>query len=267
MLNQDHLNQSAYSRPDSLRWYEGMEGFCDPGERAVWWKVMDKVRGEPLLDLGVGAGRTVPLLRALSDRYTAIDYLPEMVARVQRRYPSIDVSVGDARDLSRFPDHSFAMVTFSFNGIDSIDHAGRRLVLAEAHRVLRPGGLLWFSTLNQQGPSHRERPWRPRPPREMGGRRAYPLVALRSIWRFPRALANLRRARDLREAGEGWDISALSAHDYGMMVHYTTLGRQLAELAELGFTSGIDVVGSDGSPVGPRTELSRVAWFQILAQR
>jgi SAM-dependent methyltransferase len=228
---------------------------------------MDKVRGEPLLDLGVGAGRTVPLLRALSHRYTAIDYLPEMVACVQRRYPSIDVSVGDARDLSRFHDHSFAMVTFSFNGIDSINHAGRRRVLAEAHRVLRPGGLLWFSTLNQQGPNHRERPWRPRPPREMGGLRAYPMVALRSIWRLPRAAANFRRTRDLREAGDGWDISVLSAHDYGMVVHYTTLARQLTELAALGFTSGIDVFGSDGAPVGPRTELSRVGWFQILARR
>jgi SAM-dependent methyltransferase len=266
MKEQDLLNQGSYTQPDAMKWFETMQGFCDPGERSAYWRIVDEVRGQPILDLGVGAGRTITLLRPLTEKYTAIDYLPEMVASVRSRYPFIDISLGDARDLSRFADHSFALVAFSFNGIDSIDHDGRRRVLQEVQRVLKPGGIFWFSTLNRDGPSRRQRPWRPRRPSEVGGRRAYPMVALRSLWQLPRSTINYLRADALRQQGDGWEISVLDAHSYGLMVHYTTLSRQLVELAEAGFRPDPEVFSADGSPIEAGSDLRRAAWFQILAR-
>lgn len=265
MTVQDSLNQVAYVRPDSMKWYESLEGFCDPGERAAYGRIADEVRGQPILDLGVGAGRTTALLGPLTPHYTALDYLPDMVAAVRRRHPSVDVSLGDARDLSRFADGSFAMVAFSFNGIDSIDHEGRQQVLAEVHRVLRPGGVFWFSTLNQAGPSRRERPWRVRP-REVGGRRA----ALRAVLRLPSSIANYLRGSRAAQRGDGWETASLSAHSYALMAHYTTLARQLAELEDAGFQPRPAVFGSDGSEVHGEHDaqgLAGVAWFQVLARR
>ena len=43
------------------------------------------VRGQPILDLGVGGGRTVPLLRAVSSDYVAVDYTPAMGEACRRR--------------------------------------------------------------------------------------------------------------------------------------------------------------------------------------
>ena len=41
---------------------------------------------------------------------------------------------------------------FSNNGIDAVDHEGRERILAEARRVLEPGGTFYYSTLNKDGP-------------------------------------------------------------------------------------------------------------------
>ena len=48
----------------------------------------------------------------------------------------------DARNLSRFGDGKFALVLFSFNGIDGVGRADRYRILREFHRVVRPGGWL-----------------------------------------------------------------------------------------------------------------------------
>jgi len=50
-------------------------------------------------------------------------------------------------------------------------------------------------------------------------------------------------------------------------VHYTTLRHQLDELAEAGFQAEAQVFGSDGLRLDARSDLRRVAWFQILARR
>ena len=110
------------------------------------------MRGQPLLDLGVGGGRTLPLLRELSDDYTGIDYSAELVAAARRRFPQARIEIGDARDLSRFAASRFALVFFSFNGIDGITHDERGQVFREVLRVLRPRGLFAYSTNNLDTP-------------------------------------------------------------------------------------------------------------------
>ncbi|HUN43594.1 MAG TPA: class I SAM-dependent methyltransferase [Acetobacteraceae bacterium] len=80
--------------------------------------------GAPILDIGVGGGRTTPLMRAISTNYCGIDYIPEMVAIARRRFPDADFRVMDAREMD-FHNGRFALTTFSYNGIDSVDVKGR----------------------------------------------------------------------------------------------------------------------------------------------
>jgi len=107
-----------------------IEGWGDPGEVSAFALVADRSRGLPVLDLGVGGGRTTSLLRLMSSRYVGIDYTPELVELCRRRHPDADVRLGDARDLLGIDTGSFGLVVFSNNGIDAVDHQGRDQVLA-----------------------------------------------------------------------------------------------------------------------------------------
>src|SRR4029077_9948420 len=101
-------------------------------------------------------------LREISPDYLGIDYLPTMVEASRRAHPDARVELGDARSLDALPDAHFALVNFSFNGIDAVSHQDRSLIFRAVARVLRPGGVFAFSSLNLEGPGARERPWRVR---------------------------------------------------------------------------------------------------------
>jgi len=174
------LNRAVWSREETVAHFSRLAGFIDPGERAALAAVAPRVRGAPVLDLGVGAGRTVPLLRLLTDDYVAVDYSPAMVSACHRLNPGVDVRAGDVRDLSEFQDGRFGLVFFSFSGIDAVSHADRARALREMLRVLRPGGWVVFSTHNLEGPSYGEVPWRGY---RRGGSRLYRTV--RWILRLP----------------------------------------------------------------------------------
>ena len=47
-----------------------------------------------------------------------------------------------------FADGIFALATFSYSGIDAVGLEGRRAIMLEVNRVLRPRGYSVFSTLN-----------------------------------------------------------------------------------------------------------------------
>lgn len=100
-----------------------------------------------VLDLGVGAGRTTRYL-AGAGSYLGVDYSTTMVEACRRAFPGLRFVVGDARHLDFVDDASADLVLFSYNGIDHADAAGRRRILSEMKRVLRPGGLMIFSSHN-----------------------------------------------------------------------------------------------------------------------
>ena len=63
--------------------------------------VRDEIHGRRILDIGVGAGRTVPLLRAISEDYLAIDFTQQMVEICRENHAEANVEWGDARRLDR----------------------------------------------------------------------------------------------------------------------------------------------------------------------
>src|ERR1700682_1060613 len=101
MNDHDRLNQDTWAASGTLDWLGSLEGFVDAGERTAYARIAELARDQPILDLGVGAGRTIPMLQSLSRDYVAIDYTPAMVERARQRFPGVDIQLGDARDLSR----------------------------------------------------------------------------------------------------------------------------------------------------------------------
>ena len=262
----DEINRAAWQTRASVRSFARLEGFTDNGERAAFAAIAHQVRDEPILDLGVGGGRTVPLLRSLSDDYTAIDYTPELVTACRRKHPDARILHGDARDLSCFPSEMFKLVVFSFNGIDAVNPADRQKVLREVHRVLRRDGIFLFSAHNKRGPGHGE-------PLSFGlaaMRNPFKLLAsaLRALKDAPRTARNYVRYSRLNEDHHGHSIMNAAAHNHGLLIHYVTLEQQCQQLEQLGFLPAPDIYENvAGRRVESGSDTSRAWWLHFVARK
>ena len=96
----------------------------------------------------MGAGHTARYIAPLARRYEAVDYSPVMVGYLRERMPHIRVHLADFADLSVLGDRRFDFVFAPDNVIDALAHEHRLCALREASRVLRPGGVLAFSSHN-----------------------------------------------------------------------------------------------------------------------
>jgi SAM-dependent methyltransferase len=264
----DRINRSTYGSKATVRVYERSEGFTDPGEQAALDQVRETAVDRPILDLGVGGGRTIPLLRGISRDYTGIDYTPELVAACRKRFPDANVQQGDARQLSQFADGRFYLVVFSFNGIDSVAHADRTAILSEIHRVLMPGGLCLFSTHNLDGPVRQ-------PHRFSMPKLRLALNPLRLAYRlahFTKLLIqsanNRRRFRVFDERANDFCMINTGAHDYGLMIHHIRLAAQRQQLRDLGFEDNCVAFSSlDGQRVEATTDTSSIGWFHLVVRK
>jgi SAM-dependent methyltransferase len=98
--------------------------------------------GTVLLDVACGPGLVSAAAAARGARVTGVDFSPNMVAEARRRNPAMTFQEGDAESLP-FADASFDAVVIGF-GLHHFPSPGR--AIAEARRVLRPGGRLGFTT-------------------------------------------------------------------------------------------------------------------------
>jgi ubiquinone/menaquinone biosynthesis C-methylase UbiE len=258
------INRTTWAKNRTLRYFEEVSGFSDAGEEKAIADVAAQVRGVPILDIGVGAGRTTPLLLELSSDYTAVDFLPEMVAVAKRKFPNVRIEWADARDLSRFEDAQFRFVMFSWNGIDAIDHEGRAQALREIHRVLAPGGHFLFSTLNERGPEARAKPWTASL-NEHGGTGIEHW--LRRLASAPIDLFNYVRYRKDWKSGTGWSVRSLSSHHFGLVTHYTTLEREISELADAGFEVVTIRENVSGATVHAGDNTTNSSYFHFVVRR
>ena len=262
----DAINRGTWRLPSTVRLYEKLEGWTDPGEQAAVEHVAARVRSRPVLDIGVGAGRTTTLLKGISTDYVGIDYTREMVDACRAKHPGVRIEHMDARDLGAFEDNRFALVMFSYNGIDAVDFADRQKVLREVHRVLQPGGLFIVSAHNRDGPGAREQ--KPRPhlqftwnPLRLGWR----ILKLGRSW--VQALRNHRRYSVLNEDHDNWAVMNCAAHDFGIVILYTTLAEQKRQLAAAGFELEQVYDNVAGRPVPEGANTRDVAWFHHVARK
>jgi SAM-dependent methyltransferase len=145
-IRQDEVNRAVYNARFVYLYY--LSKALMPVEAACLSKYQQHFSGRDVLDIGVGAGRTSRYLAPLARRYEAIDYSPVMVNYLKTKMPEISVRQADFRDLRIFEDCSFDSVFATANVIDALSHQDRLRALSEASRVLRPGGILAFSTHN-----------------------------------------------------------------------------------------------------------------------
>jgi SAM-dependent methyltransferase len=270
-----------YTRRSSVERYQALHGWLDKGEYAALSSVASEVRGLPLLDLGVGAGRTASLMRLLTDAYVGVDWSSEMVEVCRREHPGLDIRTGDARDLSAFASSTFKFVLFSFNGLDSIDQDGRQRVVSEAHRVLQPDGILGYSTLSLQGSFYGQRPWHQAPWRssydgrlDLGRALAHPqlLRVARFCFRLPSRLrkyphlyANWWRNRALAEEHEDWAVAPVNGLDFNL-AHFSTPKGERELLSEHGFFIS-DLFASTGVRVESDSAMPQCPWFFVVARK
>jgi SAM-dependent methyltransferase len=267
----DQTNRSVWQRVANEY---AIEGWGDPGELRALILAADRARGRPVLDLGVGGGRTTSLLRLVSSQYVGIDYTPELVELCQHRHPGTDIRLADCRDLSGFPDGSQGLVVFSNNGIDAVDHEGREQVLAEVNRVLGPDGTFCYSTLNKDGPLFGAHPGNaPGITWEIGSLLPLSAKGDRHSVAGPadedgafRAARNWRRLRsEFRDEGD-WGLAPFAAHDFGLLTHFVTLEGAEAELDRHGFDLEA-VVPCDGAQQLAPGESTKALYMHLIASR
>lgn len=129
------------------------KGYANGFERAskkVAQALSDAVEAGPdtrVLDLCTGHGVVAAALSAHGADVTGLDFSEAMIALAKRTAPSVTFVQGDATALD-FADHSFDAVTIGF-GVPHFPDPARGL--AEAARVLRPGGRLAFSIWHGKG--------------------------------------------------------------------------------------------------------------------
>lgn len=226
----DLTNKRCYASYRAVLHYGRSSGWLDPGEKAAFSYAVGTDSSGYLLDIGVGGGRTVPLMMQWGSKYVGIDYVPALIHLAQKRYPSIDLQEMDARDLA-FDDETFDLVAFSFNGIDSVGETGRWKILQEVHRVLQPKGYFVFSALNHHGTSDRQLRLKPT---------LSDLANPKSILSWPIKLTlrlmNIRQSRRMVYEDDNFSRRVVAAHEYGLIGRYTSFGRQCEELEQNGFS-------------------------------
>jgi SAM-dependent methyltransferase len=257
----DALNRRTMASREAVTAYSRNEEVW-PAERAVYDRVRAEVHGRPILDLGVGGGRTVPPLLELSEDYVGVDYTPAMVSACRRRFPRVRFEHGDARDLSRFPSGHFALVVFSCCGLGMVDHADRLRILAEVHRVLSPGAAFAFSVHNRRSPEYAEGFAFPAiEPTKDPLRRA--VRAARFVVQTGRSLVNYLRNQKHEIRTSEYAIINDRCHEHATMLYYITLEEQRSQLVRAGFQAGAEAFDLEGKPA---TEASRDNAICLLAR-
>jgi SAM-dependent methyltransferase len=262
----DRINRMAWNSADATRVFTLDKTYSDAGEQAAFEWLAPRCAGEPVLDIGVGTGRTIALMTAISNDYTGVDYTPKLLEIARARHPGIDLRHMDARDMSALPSEHYALVEFSWNGIDCVDYADRVQILGEMYRLARPGGYVLFSSHNRGGPGYRENLWQLLPrfsfnPLKLGWR------TLRALRQFQLGTLNYMRNVKLNCDYGGYAVKTAAAHNFGIVIVYTTLHEQRRQLAQIGFERNAVFGSCQGNRIADDVESSDAWWFHFIARK
>jgi ubiquinone/menaquinone biosynthesis C-methylase UbiE len=145
----DHHEVGRYWDANADAWTKlaraGYDVYRDFLNTPAFFEMLPDVRGLSGLDIGCGEGHNTRLLAQRGARVTAIDVSPRFIRHAieaEAREPlGIRYAIASAVQLP-FPDAAFDFATAFMSLMDIPENA---LALAEACRVLRPGGFLQFS--------------------------------------------------------------------------------------------------------------------------
>lgn len=251
------------------RHYSARPEPSDAGDDAVMAAYGHAVDGARVLDVGIGAGRTTSLLAPRAARYLGVDVAPAMLARARRAHPGRDLRLADARDLSGIVgDGQFDLVTFSYNGIDAVDHEDRLRVLAEVRRALVAGGLAVLSTHSLDSPGTLAAGPSLRAALKLDSSGPLPRRAARQAYKLAMYLVaerNWRRRPTELPSGDGWAMWPLPAHEFRFVCHRVRFAEWLRELRDAGLEPEAAWT-NEGEPVDLATERVTAPYVQTVAR-
>src|SRR5262245_38861302 len=95
------VNRRFYETDTVVAHYARQTALRPPEARVLERYATDIAAGD-LLDIGVGGGRTLPELTAMSRRYTAIDYAAPMIEHCRRKFPCAALFCCDVQEMTIF---------------------------------------------------------------------------------------------------------------------------------------------------------------------
>jgi len=105
-------------------------------------------KGQIVLDIGCGTGRTTIELHQRAIKVIGMDYSWAMCLSTKNNFADLFISRMDATGLA-VQSGSVDIALFSFNGLDTIvPYSSRLASLKEMIRIVKPGGLLVYSSKN-----------------------------------------------------------------------------------------------------------------------
>ncbi|HVX05217.1 MAG TPA: class I SAM-dependent methyltransferase [Rhodanobacteraceae bacterium] len=255
-MQQYDINARVYHRPGVERQYRNLT--LMQAEAIALLRHQPAFAGKDILDIGVGTGRTSIYLAPLARRYQATDYSPVMVRHMQRTMPEIQVLQADMRHMPQLADASFDFVLASNCVFDASGHEDRIETLREIHRLLRPDGLLVFSTHNRN--------WvhALRGPRLRRSRNPVTQALMGLHWM--RSVVHHRRLRNLQAFTDEYAILNDGAHDFALMHYNIDPDRQRQQLAGQGFDT-LEVLDEHGHTRLPGDPAPDCAWLLYVARR
>ena len=253
---QDEQNRAVYHAHNVL-WYYRRKSML-PVEVACLQKYESAWLGRDVLDIGVGTGRTSRFFAPRTRRYVAVDYSPVMLNYIKKHLPEIEIRQMDFRDLSEFADGFFDFVFATANVIDALTHDGRMRALRESCRVLRPDGVLAFSTHNLNyksafsGP-HLEWSWNP------------VRLASKTV-QFVLGSWNYRRIGPLRARTPEYALLNDTGHFYACLHYYAARPTVRAQIEAAGMRL-LDVFDPQGRTLAVNDDDREDPWLLYVAQR
>lgn len=254
--SQDAVNARVYQRAGVERIYRART--LMRFEAVALLKYQPAFAQKDVLDIGVGTGRTSIYLAPLARHYEAVDYSPVMVRSMRAAFPEVSVHLADMRDLSYFKDASFDFVFAPNNVIDAVGHDDRLRVLCEVHRVLRPEGMLMFSSHNRQYED------------ALGGPKLElsrnPIHEMVLVADWLQQMANHRRVRRLRAFETDYALLNDEGHGYACLHYYIGQTQQREQLAAQGYEV-LEVFDSEGVSLALDAAAIRSAQLMYVTRR
>lgn len=217
------VNDRLWREADLVGPYSGHQ--LSPAEAHLLLRYREPLSGA-VLELGPGAGRVTEYLADLARELTAFELSARMAAACRARVPSADVRELDLRAVAALPPRSLDAVVATCNVLDVLtEDDDRRAVLADVARILRPGGVLLFSSHNRDAP--RTQPWRPRDWRN-------PRALARQLVDLPASVRNHRRRSPLEAEHPTYALRNDEAHQYAMVLYNVSAAEQERQLTAAG---------------------------------
>jgi len=133
------FEQAGWER--AAEFYGDAFGSLTPQTAPALLEAVGAARGRRLLDVASGPGFIAGAAAGLGSDVVGLDFAPAMITEARRRWPALTFREGDAESLP-FDAGSFDAVVMNFGLL----HLARPdAALADAHRVLRPGGRYAFT--------------------------------------------------------------------------------------------------------------------------